>query len=278
MALGVMICYARSGGTILNRCLAAMPAVAVLSEVNPLAAGGDDAPPLEAIQRQLRQWYQIDAPGDSFAQLIDEAHRQLESKSMHLIVRDWPYVNFAPHPCNDQSPPNRLLTVEALSAGREPKLFGFTRDAIDVMLSSNRQSDRDAQQYLAYVKALQATGAPLFKFEDFCRDPEAVLRRICQAIDIPFDPRWSEFDRVDQVRGDVSVKGGSRGARAHNIAPLPRKYAPRELRDWLNHCPAIRQANELLGYPTRYEDAPQRQGAVGALKDKVVRRLRRRFK
>jgi len=37
--LPVMICYARSGGTILNKCLASLTNTVMLSEINPLGGG-----------------------------------------------------------------------------------------------------------------------------------------------------------------------------------------------------------------------------------------------
>ena len=32
----VMLCFARSGGTVLNRCLGCLPDIVIMSEVNPL--------------------------------------------------------------------------------------------------------------------------------------------------------------------------------------------------------------------------------------------------
>ena len=86
MSVGLMVCYARSGGTILNRCLGCLPGVVMLSEVTPLVdqspAGGEP----RTVKDQARQWYGIElqshgftesAGGDELVESVDLASTRL---------------------------------------------------------------------------------------------------------------------------------------------------------------------------------------------------------
>ena len=65
MSIIVMICFARSGGTILNQCLGSLPGVVIMSEVNPLGGGkGKGAESYRTIKSQAKNWYGIDLISD----------------------------------------------------------------------------------------------------------------------------------------------------------------------------------------------------------------------
>jgi hypothetical protein len=254
-----------------------MTSLAVLSEVNPAGASGSETKPVDEIKRQLSDWYDIDVVGEGFSEVIEDAIRHTEDRGMTLIVRDWPHVNFVPSNKNDWSPTNRLLVLEHLPQRCSPVPFAFVRDAIDVMLSRGRLTEESAMEYLNFVRAVESQKIPIFKFEDFCQEPASVLAGICDLLGVPIDPQWQSFNEVRDVHGDVSVRGGSRGSRTHGIAPMPRKYVSTSARQWLNSCEAIQEANAILGYPLRYEDAAQHESWVSSTKEKVSRRLRGMF-
>jgi len=70
--IGAMLNFARLGGTMLNRCLAAMPDVVMLSEVNPLGGGWWDARENSLVTpaSQARGWYKLDLDDSSFKQEV----------------------------------------------------------------------------------------------------------------------------------------------------------------------------------------------------------------
>jgi len=255
MAVAVMICYARSGGTVLNQCLGSLPQVVILSEVNPLGGGSGKGPVFyRTVKSQASQWYGIEVKSDDFAEGILELHEICQARGLHLVMRDWSFVNFAPQPENGFAPPNRLLTLEALQGKCELRAFAFVRDAIDVWLSRSGAVNDFFTNYLRYVKVLLEHKVPIFKYEAFCRAPDSVLREICRYAGLEFNESYLSYEAFERVNGDVQLL--SRGIQQHSIRPLRRKRADRKNIQELNHCSRMIEANRLLGYPIAYAAVP----------------------
>src|SRR3990172_8738556 len=194
MAAIVMICFARSGGTVLNKCLGSLPGVVILSEVNPLGGGsGKRGTSLRTVKDQAKSWYDIDIPADGFAEEILELESLCATAGKHLLVRDWSFVNFVPNPSNGFVPPGRLLTLEALDGRCEVVPFAFVRDAIDVW-ASRRSSSLIRREhmgvffkcYLDYVREILRRKIRIFKYEDFCRDPAEVIKMISEHTELEY--------------------------------------------------------------------------------------------
>ncbi len=256
----VMLCYARSGGTLLNRCLGSLPNTVVLSEVNPLGSGGGAPIKADTPYEQALRWYGINLKSRDFTGSILELIEFCKQKGLSLIIRDWSVVNFMPMPQNNYEPPYRFLTLEALKNKCNVTAFAFVRNAIDVFLSQGAEINIFSSSYLQYVKAIINLRIPIFKFEDFCKFPEKVLGSICRLGEIDFSDTFRNFSSFVNVNGDVQVKGKSRGGRYNEIIVLPRKRVGAKKADIINNCEKIKEANELLGYPVKYGDVPIESG------------------
>ena len=116
-----------------------------------------------------------------------------KQKGLCLIVRDWPIVNFMTVIQNNYQPPYQFLTVEALKDKCNVAAFAFVRDAIDVFLSQGADLNSFSTNYLRYVKAIVDLDVPVFKFEDFCRSPQLVLKDICVLGEIDFSESFRNF-------------------------------------------------------------------------------------
>jgi hypothetical protein len=250
MAAIIMLCYARSGGTVLNQCLGSLPNVIILSEVNPQGSGsGRGKISYKTVREQAKNWYQIDLKSDEFAEGILELESICAERGKHLIVRDWTYVNFIP----DSNAPNRLLTLEALAGKCELTPFAFVRNAIDVWISLRCPEPQVFfPAYLRYVKAITERELPIFKYEDFCQNPEKVLRGICEVTGLEYTEAYKNYSQFDKVHGDIQIL--SRGRQQGSIKPLRRKLIAREKIAAVEQCPEMVEANRLLGYPTAYAD------------------------
>lgn len=88
--LPVMICFARSGGTLLNRCLGAMDVV-VLSEVNPIGPRST-----ATVRSQAAEWFDTELEPQEFAPAVAALYAQCRAQQRPMLVRDWSYVNFTP--------------------------------------------------------------------------------------------------------------------------------------------------------------------------------------
>ena len=258
MTVGLIVCFARSGGTVLNRCLGSLPKTVVVSEVNPLGSGGgDSAEAPRTVWDQAREWYDIELQSREFAPAIAELEAACDARDMRLVVRDWSFCNFVPLPLNNGSPPQRLLALEQLRQAAEPRPVAFVRDAIDVWISrSMPDPDTFFGEYLAYLRAIKNEQLPLFRYEDFCARPDEVMAEMCTALGIVFSHSYRDYARFHKVSGDVQVAGGSRGTRQQRLAQLPRRRIPKEKVVALEGCQLMKECNELVGYPSAYAGRP----------------------
>ncbi|NVM22266.1 MAG: acyltransferase [Desulfobacterales bacterium] len=217
--------------------------------------GGEGKDSFTTVKEQARHWYQIDLTKEDFVGGVVELEKVCKKLDRHLIIRDWSFVNFVPYDVNDWNPPNRLLTLEALEERCRVRPFAFVRDAIDVWLSRGGSMEEFFGDYLRYVTAILERKMTVFKYEEFCKNPGAVIRMICDCARLQYSESYKNYVGFNKVNGDVQTLGASRGARQGEIKPLPRKnLAMNEIRR-LDRNPNMIEANRLMGYPTSYHGA-----------------------
>lgn len=265
----LMVCFARSGGTLLNRCLGSLPGVVMLSEVSPFGGGWgrERERSLTTVRAQALNWYGIDLSTDDFYDGVWELADVCAASGRRLVVREWAYASFVAGNHNDGRPPRRLATLEALSERGPVVPFAFVRDAIDVWISRGMPDiEAFCADYGRYVDAVLASGMPVFKYEDFCRDPGAVIAAICAATGLEFSEAYRDFASFDKANGDLQIPRGARDTRTRRITPVPRKrIGPEKVRE-IEACPEMGRINRALGYPPSYRQGAASGGYLGRLK------------
>lgn len=258
MKLPVFYAFARSGGTLLNRCLGCMQGNLILSEVNPHAS-------VIPVEEQARDWLHL---------LTDQQFRDLSQKSYgdkiaylavlakeqncHLILRDWVTANFLHHvvPGQFSIVPSTVLEQPYYLSRYELAMqpIVITRQAADVYESitrtfkhlQNLSIETFGNHYLAYARSV--CSYPIFHYEQLCQEPEAIVQNICNALDIAFDASFiHRFSQFVQCTGDTTLPQPSRGSQLEVITPLrSHSDAPSYLAARQNkNC---RTADELLNY------------------------------
>lgn len=259
----MIICYARSGGTILNKCLGSLPGVFILSEVSPLneyalVAGATCVDERITVHKQAHDWLKIELGSYDYVANVQVIKEHCAKTGIKLLIRDWTFACFEPIPINEYAPPERLLNLQKLSEISEVTAFAFVRDSIDVWISRGKPPIKQFFLcYEKYVDAILASDICIFKYEDFCREPKVVVRRICKYTGLVYsDDFLDKYHDYRWVIGDEQVSGGSRGKNERKIVPLPRKRIARNQIHELNASREMARANEKLGYATYYEAAP----------------------
>jgi len=251
----VLLNYARSGGTLLNKCLASLPNVIMLSEVNPLGGGSGSniEIPTSTIKEQLNIWYNIDIKSDVFKEQVLEIYNYCELNNKILVIRDWSFVNFSNvKKYNQNNPPNEFLILKELK-DFDMNIFGFVRDSIDVWISRGLHNVEDFYtDYLNYANKLVDLGVPLFKYEDFVKNPKIQLKLMCEQIGLEYTDVFETCLNFDKLNGDVQNKTNSRGIKQNIIKPLPRKIINIGQIGKLNNCKKMIKVNSKFGYPTSY--------------------------
>lgn len=242
---------ARTGGTAISKCLAVMPGVALLSEIHPL--GIEKISPLH----QAKDWFnmvsqaEIDRLGASpdFAASIRLIATRASAQGLTLVIRDWNHLDFTGPPLVE-APVFRMATAEALSPHFRLFRIATVRHPIDQWQSLRRvplmRGKIDLDRFLVGYRRFAELAAPLgyVRFEDFCADPDASLRRLCDALDLGFDAGWrSRWASYDRITGDDAAR---RGGGALSL-PRRRPLEPGLADAFLRH-PDYQPALALLGY------------------------------
>lgn len=264
MSIIVMLCFARSGGTIINQCLGSLPNVVMMSEVSPLGGGaGKGQIYYQTIKSQAKNWYGIELSSDEndFVESTLELEKICEKDNRQLIIRDWSYINFVPIKENNYNPPQKLLILDVFHGKCKLIPFVFVRDAIDIYISFLKHNlsitkydfEEFFHYYLTYVKAILDINCPIFKYEDFTLHPGKIIKNICNYSGLKYSSSYRNFKTFNKVNGDVQFGKSSRGIRQNNIRPLLRRIIPKNKIIEINQCTKMVEVNSLLGYPPLYE-------------------------
>lgn len=242
---------ARAGGTLVSRCLGAMDDTVLLSEIHPL--GTQIFNPLA----QARDWYGLVKPEEAggqfdFIDAIQLIEQRCRVSGKTLVIRDWAHLDFIGRPFI-KDPACRLQLTETLATVFNIVQFALVRHPVDQWVSTSSlnimQGQLELDTFLAGYRrfAEQAVKSGFMRFEDFTRDPRGQMLRLCQCLEISFDPdfidHWQENTRVT---GDVSKT--SRGSRMNEIRPLRQHAVDDSLVARFRNNSDYRRAIELLGY------------------------------
>ncbi|MBS3734274.1 MAG: tetratricopeptide repeat protein [Phycisphaerae bacterium] len=250
---------ARSGGTLVSRCLACLPDTVLLSEIHPL--GVRMFHPIA----QADQWYGLFTPEElaamkrrgsiSFPEAIALIADKCTPGGRHLVLRDWSHLDYMGVPFVDR-PSGRMGLAEALAPRFELRRAALVRHPVDQWLSLRKltliHGTLDVAAYLDGCAAFaeQARRVGFVRYEDFTRDPTGTMRRLCDMLDLPYDDgfldRWCDYTNVT---GDT--RSTSRGDPMRTIKPLPPREAPPDLLARFRRHPAYERTLALLGYEDR---------------------------
>jgi hypothetical protein len=251
---------ARTGGTLLNRCLGSMDGVNALSEVHP-RQGCDKA------LKQAARWFSLvgvlDVPwalalhlrprDQAFVRAILRLSARAEARGKYLVVRDWTHLDFVGVPFVKE-PPLRLTTAELLGRHATLRQAFMTRHPLDQYLSSRKRKamalELRPEPYLAaclrFATIAQEHGFQ--RYEDLVVNPERTVAEICARLDVPFNAdfrrRWSSYTTVT---GD-KYGSTSRAFHLDEFVALPRYECEPELLQTFRDNPDYWRILELLGY------------------------------
>jgi len=257
LSLPVFYCFPRSGGTLLNQCLLCSKSTVVLSEVNPAGS-------FLAIERQAGEWFGLITEKEvgqlgarTYLEKIALVARRCRDRQQQLCIRDWVAINFIPKLTPLAPACSGTLEQRAYlrAAGYDLREIVLLRRSGEVLHSLRKHMpgftdyplDRFAGQYRAFLRAVE--GCPKFYLEEFTRDPDAVLRRICAALSLEFPPGFAtEFHGQTHVTGNTTLQKPPPSATSARITSLPRSARPRE-RLPAGSRDVLAALDALAGYP-----------------------------
>ena len=225
----------RTGGTLISKCIASLPNISLLSEVNPNAELMVLDPVFQAsFWLRLMNNSEAEKLEDaSFSEKITVIHRLAAERGEELVIRNWAYLDFFGLPFTS-IPSYKLATENVLSDHFELKQIVTVRHPMDQWLSwcayrgSAKADDYTFRQFVDGCSEFQKQTAkiPYIRYEDFVAKPLPVMREICQQLGLEFDPvfhhRWPYYH---QITGDDNDRSGGGWV----IKPRPRRQPDNNL-------------------------------------------------
>lgn len=245
---------ARSGSTLIGRCLGSMRSVRLLSEIHPV--GSRVINPF----KQAHGWFNLFSQDDlarlgtspvRYADLMLLIDERARAQGASLVIRSWEHLDFYGPPFLPR-PPMRPLNIEALSPVADLLRVATVRHPIDQWISLGTLKvmvgHMNLELFLAGYRTFTETCLPetVIRYEDFTRDPDTELRRMCEALNVEFDPGYKErWPSYRTITGDTQ---NSRGLGEREIRSMPRRPVPHELLDQFDRNENYHAALKRLGY------------------------------
>jgi hypothetical protein len=248
---------ARSGSTLMCKCLGCMEGVVLLSEIHPL--GMQYFSPL----KQAKDWYglltqpEVDAlqqpDATNFSEAIALIERRCRVRGLALIVRDWAHLDYTGQPFTTPTYTPLLFKELAgsfdilrIATARDPVTQWKSLSQLGLIQAAIQSGKFDLEQFLLgyrrYAELCAITG--FIRYEDFLRKPELPLRKLCEQLQVRFDPgfirKWSQYT---SITGDINNFRQSDKIKKSASKPIDPTLRKRFL-DNTDYC----HASKLLGY------------------------------
>jgi hypothetical protein len=241
--------FACTGGTLISRCIGAMPNTQVLSEIDPLsplATKGSFTPAdLVSLARlSSRPTARNEDLIEIFLAGLGALCEQDRRRGTSLVLREHSHS----HLCTGDLPVDRPPLHEILQQHYALLSLITVRHPLDSFLSLRQNQwvhfapgtiEEYARRYDAFLEA--HAGVEIIRYEDFLAAPAAVMRHICERLRLVFNPDFGDLFIAVKLSGDSGRKGDT-------IAPRPRRPIPEALQAEVLQSAAYVGLCDRLGY------------------------------
>jgi hypothetical protein len=209
-----------TGGTVISRCLAAMPDVVLLSELHPLTPSMVPFYPLDPLGQVAWNYAHL-LPSDErmyslFRERLEPVVDLCRIHGKRLVLRDHSHSDYL----SERAPGTRL--ADALRGRYALRQVVTIRNPIDAWLSMVENGfNHHLSGFEQYCERCNRflddySDVPVWRYEDFVAEPDQVMASICEELDLVFLPGFAER------AADVVLTGDS-GRRPPNIRVLQRR-------------------------------------------------------
>lgn len=216
--------FACTGGTVISKCIAAMPNVQLLSEVDPLSTLRFDrdkprfAPTdTVALMRQSTRGASDKLVEKLFHTQMRVMHAEATALGQRLVLRDHAHSHFCVGPAVPERPSFRELMPADM-----PLLSVVTvRHPLDSFASLSELGwihfepgniDEYCKRYLAFLQ--RHDGIAIVRYEDLTAEPESTMRDVCRRLDLSFNDDFQSLFSVFRLTGDSGRSGDTLEPRA----------------------------------------------------------------
>lgn len=236
--------FACTGGTLLSRCIEAMPNTVVLSEIDPLSTillNKSDFAPSDLIrqsQTNLRPLPDRDVIA-TFLASLEVMHKSYRRAGRRLVIRDHTHSQF----CMSPNPNDRPNLHEILGEKFEVSSIVTVRHPLDSFISLRRKKwvmfepdslDEYCRRYLLFLETYRNT--PILRYEDFVEEPQRSSAFLADSLMLAHTEHWRDLLPVIELTGDSGRKGDEIEPRQRREVPGPLIEEARHSRRYHNLC------------------------------------------
>jgi hypothetical protein len=234
--------FACTGGTLISKCLASMPNVQLLSEVEPfsqIAASEHRFDPTNLIQL-LRNGSGVtnsSLEADVFLAGLREVLQHCSHRGVRLVLRDHSHSRYCTGQDVATTPTLRVLTqsiapVTSVVTVRHPLDSFLSLREMGWLHFKPATLDEYCKRYQQFLDDYEQVS--LFKYENIVADPRAELQAMCSVLGLSFVEDFEQLFGVHRLSGDS-------GRSADIIAHRGRRPVPK---------PVEAEASESMAYAT----------------------------
>lgn len=241
--------FACTGGSVITRCLAALPNTRVLSEVDPLSTielSSSLFRPTDLIGLAVQGTHSAE-PNlrvAMFRAALAELFNDSRLRGLDLVLRDHAHSHFCVDTCSFERPTLRELVAEVadvveLVTVRDPLESFMALEHNGWIHFSPSTLTEYTNRYHAFLD--RHGGAPVMRYEDFTISPESWMCEASKHLHLAFNPLCTSLFPA------VSASGDS-GRRGDRISPRPPRSVPKKLLAEASAIPNLSDLLNRLGY------------------------------
>ncbi|MEH6645929.1 hypothetical protein [Sulfitobacter sp.] len=244
--------FACTGGTMISKCIGALPNSILLNEMDPLSVDHLQSDPIRFLPTDLIAGLSTgvrNIPQETMIRIfqsgLETLLKDLTTQGRDLVIRCHTHTQF----CTAPSPESRTGMPEILGAVAPVRGIVTVRHPLDSFLSLKSNDwtsfapftlDEYARRYMLFLDEYEAV--PLYRYEDFLEQPHKLMQQMCDVLDLPY---WSGFEAA---RALIQLSGDS-GRSGQSIAPRPRREVPDDIDNSRGHAPQYAALCARLDYP-----------------------------
>lgn len=247
--------FACSGGTLISKCISALPSVYLLSEMHPHSInhmGGGKPKYLPSDLITMARYANFPSINEFskkiFVENIKYAAKYIEERGGILVLREHTHIDYCVGERKEFIP-----TVDKyLSEHFVLKHLVTVRNPIDSYSSlvTNNWVQHSPSSFDEYCKRLlsfleQYPAKYVIRYEDFVENPDKIMKKICKLLSLPFDDRYRDIFDVFSVTGDS-------GRKSHNIGPRERRPLGEEFIEEIKLSKSFKKIVKLLKYEKEF--------------------------
>ena len=239
-----------TGGTLISKCVAAMPNVSILSEISPLSqlhiGLNPKFSPTDLVYLAAHGKFPLmdELSEKIFKADVDVITTHSKQLGKYLVIREHCHSTYLVGEL-----PEEYKTVRTFLKDEYRILATLTvRHPVDSYLSLVNNGwthfnpptiDEYCKRYLLFIEHNDALS--IYKYEDFVNDPKKEMKLLCETLELPFNEDFQVVFELNKISGDS-------GRSSNTIEKRTRREIDEKLRNELNESANYIQLCERLNY------------------------------